>query len=248
MAPLAVKAMLLAFALQAFARSVPDNVRDFYNNVKSGGTCKGSDVVKGGFYDTEEGKAEFAYCQRGVAGTAMFLKGPGSKFVNMDVDCDGDQTDIDERCYSSEDTQGETTFKSNVEQYGISDLRSDIHPYVVLGNKGNYSPTFDPQSIGIRPLSVVAVVCGDNLIYGVWGDFNGDDGPPLVGEASLSLATACFGQEIGGNNGYDTEDVLYIAFVGDEAVPGDTALWTASSYDEFEASISDLGDSLVANL
>jgi hypothetical protein len=33
-------------------------------------------------------------------------------------------------------------------------------------------------------------------VYGIWGDTNGDDGDEaMVGEASISLATACFGSK-----------------------------------------------------
>lgn len=82
----------------------------------------------------------------------------------------------------------------------------------------------------------------------MWGDTNGDDGPPLVGEASLSLATACYGQSVNGDNGHDQSDVLYIAFTGDDAVPGSSADWEASNFDEFESSIASIGDKLIQRL
>lgn len=58
------------------------------------------------------------------------------------------------------------------------------------------------------------------MFYGVWGDENGNDGQPLVGEASLSMATLCYGKSINGNSGHDQNDVMYIAFKGKDAVPG----------------------------
>ena len=87
-------------------------------------------------------------------------------------------------------------------------------------------------------------------MYGVWGDTNGDDGPhAMVGEASISLATACFGQGVNGNSGHDQDDVLYIAFPGSIA---DTvykhANWAAKSFGDFEASIKTTGDKLVGKL
>lgn len=87
-------------------------------------------------------------------------------------------------------------------------------------------------------------------IYGVWGDTNGDDGDfPVVGEASIALATACFGDGINGDSGHDQDDVLYIAFTGSGAVPGARgAQWNAQDYTDFENSISALGDSLVARI
>lgn len=52
-----------------------------------------------------------------------------------------------------------------------------------------------------------------------------------------------------GNNGYDGDDVLYIAFPGADAVPGpDGAKWDAAGFDEFEESIRALGDKLTARI
>lgn len=90
--------------------------------------------------------------------------------------------------------------------------------------------------------------------YGIWGDSNTDDGPrPSVGEVSISLGTACYGEQMqagtGSNTSHTTPDVLYIAFTGEDAVPGkDGADWTTGNYDDFHASLVDLGDRLVARL
>lgn len=71
----------------------------------------------------------------------------------------------------------------------------------------------------------------------------------MVGEASIALATACFGKGINGDSGHDQDDVLYIAFTGSSAVPGARgAQWNAQDYNDFENSISALGDSLVARI
>lgn len=176
----------------------------------------------------------------------------------MDIDCDGDQSDPgDGRCGKSQDTQSTTAFKDLVERYSsdhgpeVSDLNANFIPYVVFGNQGSKSgyTTFHPQAHGIKPLSVMAVVCGDKLVYGVWGDTNGDDGKPLVGEASLALATECFGKSMTGNNGHDQNDVLYIAFPGSV---GDTvnkkAEWGAKHFATFEESIKTLGNKLTEKL
>ena len=87
-------------------------------------------------------------------------------------------------------------------------------------------------------------------IYGIWGDENGDDGDkPMVGEASISMATACFGTSMTGNNGHDETDVLYIAFPGTDAVPGASgANWGATSWSAFETSIEALGNKLIARI
>ncbi|KAK6082884.1 fungal chitosanase [Seiridium cupressi] len=161
---------------------------------------------------------------------------------------------------------------------GIRDLDPYIHSYVVLGNDGSKHGgiTFDPTEHGIDPLSLVAVVCNDKLVcvppslpmlrvlencshirllnfhakqfYGVWGDEYGGR-KPMVGESSLSLATACFGRGMNGNNGHETNDVLYIAFPGKNAVPGaDGAAWSARTWVDFHESIATLGDRLIQRI
>jgi hypothetical protein len=239
-------------ATSVAARDIPDNVKSLYDSLKSG-SC--SEELQGGFYSEQDDSKDFSYCQHTTSTGAKIVylhgKSNGGEYVNMDIDCDGDQSNPgDGRCGSSDDTQSQTAFQDTVQSYGIKDLNANIHPYVVFGNEGSADGyvNFDPRSAGIEPLSLMAVVCGDKLVYGVWGDTNGDDGPPIVGEASLSLATACFGTDMNGNNGHGENDVLYIAFPGQDAVPGEDANWAAGSYDDFEASIQDFGDSLVANL
>ena len=86
-------------------------------------------------------------------------------------------------------------------------------------------------------------------LYGVWGDTNGDDGPPIVGEASIALATECFGTGITGNNGHDKNDVLYIGFPGSVTdTVNKKADWGAKTFKAFEASIAALGDRLIRKL
>ncbi|KAL8656627.1 MAG: hypothetical protein Q9226_002609 [Calogaya cf. arnoldii] len=244
---------ILAATQGITALKVPQNVRDFYKRVKVG-RCEGSDKLKGGFFDTngKNAKAQWSYCQKSVAGKAIFLHGPNT-FANMDIDCDGDLSDPgDGRCGSSEDTQGQTAFVDQVRKMSknkIKDLNANIHPYVVFGNdREDGGPTFNPQKYGVKPLSVMAVVCGEKLIYGIWADTNGDDGPPVVGEASISLATACFGKTINGNSGHDENDVLYVAFTGDDAVPGPRTKWDAKNFAEFEDSIEEIGNRLIRRL
>ncbi|TAQ87395.1 hypothetical protein B7494_g4279 [Chlorociboria aeruginascens] len=171
----------------------------------------------------------------------------GGNLSNMDIDCDGKQGGVgdDGRCGKSTDTQSITAFQDTVAGYkaGITDLNAYVHPYVVFGNDDS-DPSFSPEKYGVKPLSVMAVV------YGIWGDTNGNDGPPLVGEASISLATACYGKDkINGNEGHDGMDVLYIAFPGADALPGASgAKWDATSYSEFESSIAAIGNNLTAHL
>jgi hypothetical protein len=71
----------------------------------------------------------------------------------------------------------------------------------------------------------------------------------MVGEAAISLATACFGNRMNGNFGHDDNDVLYIAFQGKDAVPGAKgAAWDATSAEAFQQSIAEQGDKLVERI
>lgn len=121
----------------------------------------------------------------------------------------------------------------------------------MLGNdnspeEGDGGEAFDPTSVGIQPLSVIAIVCNGKLLYGVWGDINGGK---VTGEASLSVGQWCFPDEgINGNFGHSEHDVMYLAFTGEDAAPGASANWKASTKEEFEESLSEIGDRLVAGL
>ncbi|CAN6656098.1 hypothetical protein TRVA0_028S01662 [Trichomonascus vanleenenianus] len=239
---------LIAIALvpgSVAARSVPDYVQAFYDQAKAN-SCE--EPIKNGFRDADYGPRSWSYCEDGVEGKAIFITGGKGQLANMDIDCDGALSGGDGRCGYTGDTQGQTAFRDEVRKYGIRDLNPNYIPYVVFGNEGEYSPTFDPREYGVQPLSVMAVVCNGKLLYGVWGDTNGDDGPPLVGEASLSLATECFGKSMDNDNGHVKKDVLYIAFVGNDAVPGCTADWKARSFHRFEDSIAAIGDRLIQRL
>jgi chitosanase len=229
---------------------IPANVQAFYDKVQSAKSCSRNFDLASPFFASQDGPKDFCYCNEFMENKGFYIRGKGSDLAPMQIDCDGNLDGIDPRCRGSSDTQAQTAFRDEVKKFGIRDLRADIHPYVVLGNEGSASgfTTFDPRSVGVEPLSVVAVVCNGKLVFGVWGDTNGDDGPPLVGEASLALATACFGERVNGHSGHDQNDVLYIAFSGPDAVPGKSAKWKAKSYEEFEESITDLGNRLIASL
>lgn len=244
--------VLLGGCSTVASREIPSTLQSFYDHVRDKGAC--SSPLASGFHSADGDSGDFEYCgdfldEYGI----IYLQGKKGQLVNLDVDCDGVQGGPadDGRCESSDDTQSVTSFQWVLEEYeqGQEDLDANVHPYVVFGNEGEKKgwPTFDPEEHGIEPLSLMAVVCGDKLVYGIWGDTNGDDGDEaMVGEASISMATACFGDSLNGNSGHDDNDVLFIAFTGKEAVPGaDGADWNATSFDKFESSISDLGDELV---
>lgn len=71
----------------------------------------------------------------------------------------------------------------------------------------------------------------------------------MIGEAAISTATACFGDSMTGDSGHDGNNVLYIAFNGTDAVPGaNGADWAANSCEDFESSITTLGNKLLQRI
>lgn len=90
----------------------------------------------------------------------------------MDVDCDGSQESPvnDGRCDRSVDTQSTTAFEDTIIGYnaGIKELNPYVHPYVVFGNDNEDHKSgfvfFNPEDYGIEPLSIIAVVCGNELV------------------------------------------------------------------------------------
>lgn len=260
----------------ATARDIPSNVQDFYDSVMNQRQCEnelatGFTSIAGeddstsppSINENEESTSNastpgFVYCGHNLntSSSIIYLQGRSGDLANMDICCDGIQGSPadDGRCESSPTTQSITAFQWIIESYGTNqtDLDANVHPYIVFGNVGDSPdwPSFDPQAYGIEPLSVMAVICNNTLFYGVWGDMNGDDGDDaMVGEASISLATACFGRYVSGNYGYNHNDILYIGFPGVDAVPGaDGAAWTAQNFEDFEASIAELGDSLIERI
>lgn len=100
------------------------------------------------------------YC--GDLPNAIFLKGDGV-YANMDIDCDGANNAAGD-CANDPTGQGQTAFQWIVEDYGIEDLDANLHSYVVFGNVED-SPSYEPdKSEGMEPLSVMAVVCNDQLV------------------------------------------------------------------------------------
>lgn len=81
----------------------------------------------------------------------------------MDIDCDGADNTAG-GCSNDQSGQGVTAFRDEVSNYDIDDLNANIHPYVVFGNEDS-SPSFEPQGHGMEPLSVMAIVCGGELVH-----------------------------------------------------------------------------------
>ncbi|CAI7633077.1 unnamed protein product [Penicillium crustosum] len=232
--------LILCSAGLAFAYEVPANLQEIYKSHKA---AKCDNLLAKGFSDGGQG-TDMGYC--GDIDGAIFLHSTskGGAYADMDVDCDG-ANNSEGGCSNDPSGQGVTAFQDEVKHFGIKDLDANIHPYVVFGNE-EHKPSFMPDDHGMEHLSVMAIVCGGQLHYGIWGDTNGGTS---TGEASISLAKLCFPKEdITGDNGHSEKDVLYIGFTGKSAVPGSKADWKAKDSKTFEKSIKSLGDKLVAGL
>lgn len=105
---------------------------------------------------SEEYNEGASYC--GDIDGVIFLKGE-DEYDNMDIDCDGANNSAGD-CSNDPSGQGQTAFKDTVEEYGIEDLDANLHSYVVFGNEDS----FEPQDEGMEPLSVMAVVCNDQVV------------------------------------------------------------------------------------
>lgn len=118
---------------------------------------------------SQNSSLDFSYCGDYLDDyKIIYLQGKNGELANMDVDCDGEQAGGDGRCGRSTDTQSETTFRDQLRSYGTGrrDLNASVHTYVVFGNQGTKSgwPTFNPEKHGVKPLSVIAVVCNNKLV------------------------------------------------------------------------------------
>ncbi|KAE8376156.1 fungal chitosanase of glycosyl hydrolase group 75-domain-containing protein [Aspergillus bertholletiae] len=231
--------LAVALASGATAYDLPDNLRNIYYKHK--GQC--SNVLAKGFTNGDSKNKNFEYCGD-IKGAIFMHSSKGGEYTNMDIDCDGANNTAG-KCANDKSGQGITAFQDEVKKFGISDLDANLHPYIVFGNE-DHSPHFNPQEYGMEPLSVMAVVCKNQVHYGIWGDTNGGTS---TGESSLAMAKLCFPDEdLSGDSGHDANDVLFIGFSGKDAVPGKTADWKAKSTKDFEDSIKSIGDKLVAGL
>lgn len=179
-------AVLACLPPEALSLGIPSNIRDLYESISSRPDC--SDKLATGFYNSKfegAGKSylpadlhaysdylipDMSYCGDHLEDFGIiYLQGPG-KMANMDVDCDGDQggPEDDGRCDDSSTTIPETAVRDVIEGYnvGIRDLNPHEHSFVVFGNSGAKKDwaTFDPQSVGIEKSSIMAVVCGDQMV------------------------------------------------------------------------------------
>lgn len=122
--------------------------------------------------------------------------------ADMDVDCDGKMS---AQCNLQTDPD-------YMDQTAATDSHGDALdaaalPYVVVPGT---STRWNYRTAGLAMGSVVAVIYGDHLAYGVLGDV----GPvAIIGEASYGMAQALTIDPDPSNGGTDME-VAYIAFTG----------------------------------
>jgi hypothetical protein len=152
--------------------------------------------VGGLFASDTENAANIPIC--GLTG-AVFWK------ADMDVDCDGERSDV---CNKDTDPwyQNQTSGKASDGSW----LDASKLPYVVIPGR---SDRFDYEAHGIDLGTVVAVIYKGKLAFGVFGDQGPDE---IIGEASYAMA-----QTLGINpdpaNGGTSDEVVYIAFQGEDA-------------------------------
>ncbi|KAM9883520.1 Endo-chitosanase [Verticillium dahliae] len=218
--------------ISSIARDIPNNLRSFYNHIRDQKQCK--NALATGFHSSDGDSGDFDYCGDYLEKyNIVYLQGRNGELVNLDIDCDGIQGGPadDGRCGSSGDTQSQTSFQEDLQSYGANqtDLDANVHPYVVFGNESEENkkgwPTFDPSAHGIEPLSIMAVVCNDQLYYGIWGDTNGDDGDEAMGTGGMALALSPTSTMVGkmkGSKFCEWQDVQHLLRLGyyEDAVGG----------------------------
>jgi len=174
-----------------------------------------------------------------IAGTTKFRKDSGGSATvpvcsvtgavwwtaDMDVDCDGGSGAT---CKSDPDYQSST---AGVSSTGKA-LDASTLPYVVIPMSSN---GFNYKTAGLKMGSVVAVIYGGKVAYGVLGDV----GPAgVIGEASYAMAKQLGINSSPTSGGVDT-GVTYVAFTGTSA---------AVTKNEDNAQAVSLGDSLASKL
>ncbi|KAJ0416256.1 fungal chitosanase of glycosyl hydrolase group 75-domain-containing protein [Aspergillus carlsbadensis] len=160
---------------------------------------------------------------------ASFQEGAAFIFrADMDIDCDG----INFQCDGNLDGQPLTNWGA-LSAYEV--------PFIVIPNRFlEANPAATPGN------NVAAVICNNQMYYGILGDTNHND-PQVTGEASWLLSRTCFPDaDLNGNRGHDEPDVTYILFAGEQAVLPETA-HNDKFITDFDT-LRSMGDNLVTSL
>lgn len=157
-----------------------------------------------GLYKTDDeasAPAEIPICD---FGEAYFWK------ADMDIDCDGKITPT-----CNEDTDDAFQPDTSLHTAAGAPLDASTLPYVVIPS---VSSRFNHNTAGIPLGTVVMVVYGDKVEFGVFAD----TGPSnIIGEASYAMASRLGinpDPQTGGTTPQGAKDVLYVAFKGPGAV------------------------------
>lgn len=127
--------------------------------------------------------------------------------ADLDVDCDGKPS---AQCSlaTDPDYQNQTAATDSRDQ----PLDAAALPYIVVPSP---SARWDFTASGVHLGSVVAVIHGDDLRFGVVGD----TGPTsIIGEASYAMAASLPGVDPDPSTGGTDDEVSYIVFTGADAV------------------------------
>jgi hypothetical protein len=124
--------------------------------------------------------------------------------ADMDIDCDGGKSII---CRNDPAFQPETSITDSRDK----PLDASKLPFVVVPLPSN---GFDYVGQGIELGGVVAVIVGDQLQFGVFGD-EGPEG--IIGEASFAMAEL-FGIDPDPVTGGSDSGATYIVFTGQDAL------------------------------
>ncbi len=126
--------------------------------------------------------------------------------ADMDIDCDGRESDV-----CNADTDPAFQPQTSAEQSDGQFLDAKTLPYVVIPLP---SARFDYEASGIELGAVVAVIYGDQVVYGVFGDEGPDN---IIGEASYGMASL-LGIDPDPSTGGTDGPVTYVVFSGAGAV------------------------------
>jgi hypothetical protein len=182
------------------------------------GSC--TEVSTSDYKSDDEGSAPADIPVCGLTGAVFWS-------ADMDVDCDGKQT---AECNLGTDPAYQN--QTSATDSNGDPLDAAALPFVVVPLP---SARFDYSAAGLSLGSVIAVVYGGKVAYGVFGDEGPDN---IIGEASYAMA-ALLGVDPDPSTGGTDGPVVYIAFTGGGAVAAPI---------EDHAAATELGESLAAKL
>jgi hypothetical protein len=155
-----------------------------------------------GLYQTDEDSAagDIPICERDGLDVVWWR-------ADLDIDCDGEPSDI---CNVDTDPafQPDTAARSSTNE----PLDATLVPYVVIPS---VSERYDFTKAGLEMGSVVLIIHGDKIAYGILGDTGPDQ---IIGEASYKMAQLLGIDPDPATGGSSATNILFVAFKGKESV------------------------------